>query len=255
MKIISYNVNGIRSALSKGFADWLKTENADIVCIQETKAQPEQIDSLLFETLGYQSYFLSAQKKGYSGVAILSKHKPDKVVYGMNNEKYDNEGRVIRVDFGAVSILCVYIPSGSMGDVRQEFKMQFLADFNSFIQNLRKERPHLLVCGDFNICHKPIDINNPQRQIGVSGFLPEEREWMDKFEASGLVDTFRVFDKSAEKYTWWSYRAVSRPRNVGWRIDYHWVTGDLKEKLKSANILSEVVHSDHCPVSVELNLE
>jgi exodeoxyribonuclease-3 len=254
MRITSYNVNGIRSALSKGLVDWMQQEDADVFCLQETKAQPEQIDSSLFETIGYKPFFLSAQKKGYSGVAIFSKTQPDRVVYGMNNPKYDNEGRVIRADYGDMSVLCVYIPSGSMGDVRQEFKMEFLADFYTFIQELRKERPHLVRCGDFNICHKPIDINNPKRQVGVSGFLPEERDWMDLFEASGLTDTFRVFDQSPEKYSWWSYRANARPKNLGWRIDYHWVGGALADKLKSAAILSEIVHSDHCPVRVEIEI-
>ncbi len=254
MKIVSYNVNGIRSALRKGLADWMKQENADVYCIQETKAQPEQIESSLFEAMGYHSFFLSAQKKGYSGVGVLSKLKPDRVVYGMNNEKYDVEGRVIRVDFGELSVLCVYVPSGTTGDLRQGFKMEFLSDFEVFIRNLRTERPNLLICGDFNICHKPIDINNPKRQIGVSGFLPEEREWMDQWESTGLIDTFRMFDQSPEKYSWWSYMGGARSRNVGWRIDYHWVCGSLKDQLKSAAILSEIVHSDHCPVTVEFNL-
>ena len=253
MKIISYNVNGIRAALSKNFREWLQTENPDVLCLQETKAQPDQVDTMLFAEMGYTSYLHSAEKKGYSGVAILSKQAPDRVVVGMNNLIFDAEGRVIRADFGDLSIVCVYIPSGSSGDERQAFKMKFLAAFEPFILELRKTRPNLVVCGDYNICHKPIDINHPERQNGVSGFLPEERAWLDQFELAGMVDSFREFDKSAEKYSWWSYRGGARFRNVGWRIDYHWVTESLRDKLKSAAILTDAIHSDHCPVSVELN--
>ena len=252
MKIISYNVNGIRAALSKNFPEWLQAENPDIICFQETKAQPDQIDTLIFAELGYTSYLHSAQKKGYSGVAILTKKTPDNVVIGMNNPRYDDEGRVIRADFGDVSVISVYIPSGSSGDERQAFKMDFLSAFLPFITELRKTRPNLVVCGDYNICHKPIDINHPERQVGVSGFLPEERAWLDQFEESGMLDSFRVFDTSADKYSWWSYRGGARSRNVGWRIDYHWVSKSLVEKLQSASILVDVIHSDHCPVKIEL---
>ena len=205
------------------------------------------------QELGYHSYIHSAEKKGYSGVCIFSKQVPDRVVAGMGIPAYDSEGRVLRADFGDITIICVYIPSGTTGDARQAVKMQFLEDFLQWVTALRKERPNIVVCGDYNICHKPIDINHPERQVGVSGFLPEEREWMDRWEASGMVDSFRLFDTAPERYSWWSFRAGARARNIGWRIDYHWVSEPLRDRIADARILTDVVHSDHCPVSLILN--
>ena len=253
MKIVSYNLNGIRSAINKGLLDWLQTENPDVFCIQESKAQPEQIDTLAMQELGYHSYIHSAEKKGYSGVCIFSKQVPDRVVAGMGIPAYDSEGRVLRADFGDITIVCVYIPSGTTGDARQAVKMQFLEDFLQWVTALRKERPNIVVCGDYNICHKPIDINHPERQVGVSGFLPEEREWMDRWEASGMIDSFRLFDTAPERYSWWSFRAGARARNIGWRIDYQWVSEPLRSRIADARILTDAVHSDHCPVSLVLN--
>lgn len=251
-KIISYNVNGIRAAISKGLLDWIKATDADILCIQETKAQPDQVPLFDIEALGYRSYWYSAEKKGYSGVAILSRQEPDHVAYGMGIEKYDREGRFLRADFGDISVVSVYHPSGSSGDERQAFKMEWLADFQDYIETLKKERPKLILSGDYNICHKPIDIHDPIRNATSSGFLPEEREWMSGFLDSGFIDTFRLFNKEPQQYTWWSYRANARAKNLGWRIDYHMASSPVESRLKSAAILPDVVHSDHCPVVLEI---
>jgi len=254
MKIISYNVNGIRAALKKDFVGWLQKENPDIICLQETKANKEQVETNLISDLGYHLFWFSAQKKGYSGVAIFSKQKPDRVIEGIGIEKYDFEGRMIRADFGNFTLINSYFPSGTTGTVRQDFKMEYLADVQKFIDELKKERPNILLCGDYNICHKPIDISKPENKKGVSGFLPEEREWVTNFIDSGFIDSFRMFDDSADKYSWWSYRAGSRAKNLGWRIDYHMVSEPLRSKIKSAKILSDIVHSDHCPILVELDI-
>lgn len=252
MKIISYNVNGIRAALKKGFIDWLKSANPDVICLQEIKAQEDQLDLSVFEDAGYHySYWFSAQKKGYSGVAILSKKEPTNVVYGTGIESMDFEGRNIRVDFDGVSVMSLYLPSGT-NLARLEHKLEYMDLFQDYINTLKKEVPNLIICGDYNICHEAIDIHDPMRNKNISGFLPEERAWMSQFLENGFVDAFREFNSEAHNYSWWSYRANSRTNNKGWRLDYTLVTQSLQEKLKRAVILSEAVHSDHCPVLVEL---
>lgn len=252
MKIVSYNINGIRAALGKGLADWIKATDADVICFQEIKAMESQFDTGIFTELGYkhQSWF-SAEKKGYSGVAILSKQEPDRIVQGIDQEIYDREGRNLRADFGDVSVMSMYLPSGTNTD-RLEFKFAYMDEMQRYVNEVRKERPHLIVCGDYNICHKPIDIHDPVRNKKVSGFLPEEREWLENFIQSGFIDTFRHFNEEPHQYTWWSYRANSRANNKGWRLDYAMADSRLEERLKRALILSEAKHSDHCPILLEL---
>ncbi len=253
MKIISYNVNGIRAAVTKGFGTWLTTENPDVVCIQESKAKPSQIDSPYFEYLGYKSFWFSAQRAGYSGVGILCKNSPDNVIFGMNNEKFDHEGRVIRADFGEITVISVYIPSGSSGEERQDVKMEFLKEFQIYVNELKKNRQKLIIAGDFNICHHPIDIHDPVGNKDSSGFLPEERDWLTQFLQNGFIDSFRFFhSEESKRYSWWTYRFRAREKNLGWRIDYQMVTENLTDSLKNADILSQVFHSDHCPVSLEI---
>jgi len=252
MKIISFNLNGIRSAISKGLYEFIEKESPDILCVQEIKAMQDQIDLLKFKEMGYFSYIYSAQKPGYSGVAVFSKTEPDYVRAGIGIPEFDKEGRLLRLDFGELTVINSYFPSGTMGDVRQEVKMAYLGAIQDFINNLKITRPNIILSGDYNICHKEIDISNPQNKKGVSGFLPEEREWVTKFIESGFIDSFRVFDQSKDKYSWWSYRAGARAKNLGWRIDYHMVSNSISDKLKSAAILSEINMSDHCPVVVEL---
>ena len=231
---------------------WLDSVKADVVCLQEIKAMPEQFDQTLFNEIGYDCYIHSANKKGYSGVAILSKIKPQNVEYGCGINEIDFEGRVIRADYKDFSVMSVYFPSGSSGDLRQEFKFKFLDLFATYIHDLRNKIPNLIICGDFNICHKPIDIHNPVRNKNTSGFLPEERDWMDKFIESGFTDVFRIENKEPHNYTWWSYRANARAKNLGWRIDYIMINKTIISKYKRSVILSKAKHSDHCPVLLEI---
>lgn len=251
-RIISYNVNGIRAAINKGWLDWLKACNPDIVCLQEIKAHPDQLDLDLFKNLEYHTYWFPANKKGYSGVAILSKTIPDHIEYGCGISSYDEEGRVLRADYGDTSVMSIYMPSGTSGDLRQAFKIQWLNDFKNYIDDLKKTKPNLIIGGDYNICHQSIDIHDPIRNAKSSGFLPEEREWIDSFMNSGFIDCFRHFNREPHHYTWWSLRTNARARNLGWRIDYQLASESLKDKLRKCLILPEAKHSDHCPVLLEI---
>lgn len=254
MKIISYNVNGIRSAISKNWLQWLQASDADVVCLQEIKVQVDQIpmEIKMIEDLGYHHYWYPAQKKGYSGVAILSKKKPNHVEYGCGHELFDFEGRMIRADFDDISVASVYLPSGTTGDERQNVKYEFMDYFEKYTRELSWKYPSLIISGDYNICHRPIDIHNPKTNANSSGFLLEEREWMEKILNDTFIDSFRYFNSEPHQYTWWSFRAGSRDKNLGWRIDYHLVTKELQSRLKRAAILSEARHSDHCPILLEL---
>jgi len=255
VKIISYNVNGIRAAINKGFIEWLAQENPDVIHIQEAKAMQEQVDIEPILALGYYVYWFAAQKKGYSGVVTFTKVKPQNVSKGIGDDLFDNEGRTIRLDFKNLTLINSYFPSGTAGDVRQEIKESYLEAVLDYTNSISKDSPNIIVSGDYNICHKPIDINNPIRHKNSSGFLPNEREWMDRFVESGFVDSFRNYNNEAEQYSWWSYRAGSRERNVGWRIDYNMVSTFLASKMSNAYMLPNVKHSDHCPVVIELELD
>jgi exodeoxyribonuclease III len=255
MRIISYNVNGIRSAMNKGFIDWLKTGPADVICIQETKAAKENVDHTLFNNIGYTDYWFSAQKKGYSGVAVFSKIKPDNILYGTGHKVSDDEGRVLQLDFGDTRLINAYFPSGTTGAERQSFKYVWLDEFFVYLDSLKKKNPKLILCGDYNIAHTEMDIHDPKGNKKSSGFLPEEREWLTKYFKSGWIDTFRHFHPEPHRYSWWSQRFPTvRLQNKGWRIDYINVTENLKKNLKDAEIYPDVKHSDHCPVYLDIKL-
>ena len=253
-RIATYNVNGLRSAISKGFIDWLSASGPDMICLQELKSQEDQLDLELFRAIGYESYLFPATKKGYSGVGILSKRKPLHVERGLGHDLFDFEGRSIRLDFEDFSVISTYFPSGTTGDIRQDVKMEFLDFYQKYIDQLKQEQPYLVICGDFNICHRAIDIHNPVSNAKSSGFLPEERAWMESFFNSGFIDTYRHLNSEPHHYTWWSFRAGSRDKNLGWRIDYVCISEHLNDKLKRSVILPDARHSDHCPVMVDLEL-
>jgi exodeoxyribonuclease-3 len=253
MRIISYNVNGIRAAITKGFLNWIQQANPDVICLQEIKATPDQIPLIDVELSGFPyHYWFPAQKKGYSGVAILCKTKPNNVVFGTGIDHMDFEGRNLRVDFDDFSVMSLYLPSGTNID-RLDHKFKYMDDFQYYVDELIKEVPNIIICGDYNICHEAIDIHDPIRNKTVSGFLPEERAWLDEFMKRGFIDTFRVFNKEPNNYSWWSYRANARANNKGWRIDYCLASEPLKNRVTRAVILPEAKHSDHCPVLVEID--
>ena len=254
MRIISYNVNGIRAAFKKGFIDWLKTNPADVICLQEIKATKDDVDFKQLDELGFHHSWFSAQKRGYSGVAIFSKIKPDNISIGCGLPSSDNEGRIIQADFGDIRIINAYFPSGSSGEERQAFKYVWLNEFHSWIDTIKIQFPKLILVGDYNIAHKEIDIHDPKGNKNSSGFLLPEREWMTNFLASGWIDTFREFNPEPDRYSWWSQRFPTvRLNNKGWRIDYISVTEPLRAQLVSADIYPDVKHSDHCPIFLEIN--
>ena len=255
MRIISYNVNGIRAAIKKGFIDWLKTDPADVICLQETKADQGDVDVKQIEALGFHHYWYSAKKKGYSGVAVFTKIKPDHVEYGNGHKVSDDEGRVIQLDFKDVRLINAYFPSGTSGDERQSFKYGWLDEFHKYLNKLKKKHPKIILCGDYNIAHTEIDIHDPKGNKKSSGFLPQERVWMTKLMTSDWIDTFREFHPEPHRYSWWSQRFPTvRLQNKGWRIDYINVTTPLKNNLKDADIFPDVKHSDHCPVYLEIKI-
>ncbi|MEL7497108.1 MAG: exodeoxyribonuclease III [Planctomycetota bacterium] len=252
MNIVSYNINGVRSAIKKGLLDWIADNEFDVVCLQETKAHSGSVPTLLIDALGYQHYWHSAKRKGYSGVATFCRAAPTKVYYGLGIEKYDSEGRVIRTDFEDLTILNCYFPNGGSGEERQRYKMEFLDDFHHWVERLLEERPNVIVVGDYNIAHQPIDINDPVRNKNRSGYLPEERAWMDQWFETGFVDAFRDQHPNEVSYTWWRTTQFARKTNKGWRLDYQSVSDNLVHRIADARHLQDIEHSDHCPVLLKL---
>jgi exodeoxyribonuclease-3 len=254
IRIISWNVNGIRAAHKKGFLDWFNEEKPDILCIQETKARKEQLPAELLETNGYYNYFTSAEKKGYSGVALYTNKEPVDIKCGFGIEKFDSEGRTQIADFGDFVLFNIYFPNGKASAERLDYKMEFYDAFLEYANTLKSRGKKIIVCGDVNTAHKEIDLARPKDNEKVSGFLPEERAWIDKLLDNGYVDTFRMFNEEPENYTWWSMRTRARERNVGWRIDYFFASDNVKDEIKDAFILPDVMGSDHCPIGIELDI-
>ncbi len=256
LRLLSWNINGIRAVYKKGFVDWFLKEDPDVLCLQETKAHPEQLTDDLLNINGYKSYFSSSKvKKGYSGVAIYTKHQPYKVEHGFGIPKFDDEGRIIIADFKNFVLINIYYPNGKMSAERLQYKMDFYDAFLEYSDSLVKKGKNLVICGDVNTAHKEIDLARPKENEKVSGFLPIEREWMDKFISHGYVDTFRMFNNQPEQYTWWDMQSRARERNVGWRIDYFFVSENFKKNVKNAFIMPEVMGSDHCPIGIELEIK
>jgi len=254
MKIATFNINGVRAALGHGLGIWLEKASPDILCLQETKATAEQFESAFFAQLGYRSFLFPAEKKGYSGVAVLSKTVPEAVRYGSDSGLFDGEGRILSLTFAEFILVNAYFPSGSSGSERQEMKMLFLAHFTDFVLSLKKEGKPIILCGDVNICHRPEDIHNPMANRNSPGFLPEERQWLTEFLESGFVDTWRHFHPAEKAYSWWTYRFNARAKNLGWRIDYIFADDRLREKLQRCVILPEARFSDHAPVLLEIDI-
>ncbi len=253
MKIISWNVNGIRAAEKKGLLDYLAAESADIVCLQETKAQPDQLSLTLRFAPGYQVWFNSAERKGYSGTAVYSRVEPAKVVSGLGIPEFDQEGRTLILYFDDFVLYNIYYPNGKSGDERLDFKLRFYEAFHSHALNQIASGRQVIVCGDFNTAHREIDLARPKENSAVSGFLPIERAFLDRFIASGFIDAFRLFNQSAEQYTWWDQKTRARDRNIGWRIDYFFISAGLQPKVVDAFIRPEVQGSDHCPIGLEID--
>lgn len=255
MRIITINTNGIRAAHRKGFFEWLAKQDADVVCIQETKAQEHQLEDEAFYPKGYHCYYFDAEKKGYSGVALYSKQEPAKITTGLGWETADTEGRYIQADFDKLSIASIYLPSGSSGDERQQLKFEFMDAFEDVLKKFKKQKRVFILCGDLNIVHKEIDIKNFKSNQKSSGCLPEEREWLDHvFTTGGFVDAFRAVNQEADQYTWWSNRGRARENNVGWRIDYQVISSALKDKVLSAHVYKDTWFSDHAPLIVDYDL-
>lgn len=254
MKIVSYNVNGIRAALRKGLVEWIDNHDFDIICFQETKSHPDQVDLQELYDLGYHAFWHSADKKGYSGVLTISRIPIDQSIPGMDNEQYDSEGRVLRTDFGDWTLLNCYFPSGSSSEDRHQYKMEFLDDFYPWVKNLKKDRPNLLIVGDYNIVHTEKDIHNPDRRDNPSGYRPEERTWLDEWFENDFTDVYRHLNPEKIEFSWWSYRAGSRDRNKGWRIDYISVPQAKADQIVSYSSYKDDKHSDHCAICAELDI-
>jgi len=254
IKILSWNVNGLRAAYKKGFMDIFTTHQPDILCLQETKAQEDQLPSSLRHVDGYKAYFSSAEKKGYSGVALYTRQKPTEISHEVGIEKFDTEGRILTSDYGDFMLFNVYFPNGKASRERLEFKMEFYDMFLERLDALKAQGKKLIICGDVNTAHKEIDLARPKENEKVSGFLPQERAWIDKLIDHGYLDTLRMFNDQPGKYTWWDMKTKARERNVGWRIDYFFASDNLKDNIKSSFILSEIMGSDHCPIGIELEI-